>query len=72
MAIWDARGAEGSIVMISESLDNGGQWTIAQPISTSGSSATFPRIVATTNGFLAMWVEQKPGEPKRWVSKLFK
>ena len=72
MAIWDARGAEGSTVMISESLDNGGQWTIAQPISTSGSSATFPRIVATTNGFLAMWVEQKPGEPKRWVSKLFK
>lgn len=72
IAIWDVRGAEGSTVMISESLDNGGQWSTARLISTPGSSATFPRIVATTNGFLAMWVEQKPGESKRWVSKLFK
>ena len=72
MAIWDVRGAEGSTVMSSKSLDNGGQWSTAQPISTPGSSASFPRIVATPDGFLAMWLEQKSGEPKRWVSKLFK
>ena len=68
LAIWDARGAEGSVVMISESFDKGGHWSHAQQISTPGSSATFPRVVATTNGFLAMWTEQKPGADKQWLS----
>lgn len=72
LAIWDARGAEGSVVMISESFDKGGHWSSAQPISTPGSSATFPRVVATTTGFLAMWSEQKPGADKQWLSAILK
>lgn len=72
MAIWDVRGAAGSAMMISESVDNGGQWSHPKPISTPGSSATFPRIVAVSNRYLAMWYEQKPGEPKRWVSTIVK
>lgn len=72
LAIWDAGKAEGSVVMISESFDKGGHWSNAQQISTPGSSATFPRIVATTDGFLAMWSEQKPGADKQWLSATLK
>ncbi len=72
LAIWDARAAAGSVVMISESVDNGGLWSPPRQISTPGSSATFPRLVAAQAGFLGMWYEQKPAEPKRWVSALFK
>jgi len=70
LAIWDARGADGSMVMISESMDNGRQWSTARQISTPGSSAQFPRLIATPNGYLAMWVEQKTGGAKRWLSAI--
>ena len=70
MAIWDARGADGSAVMISESLDNGQHWSSSRQISTQGSSAEFPRVVATATGFLAMWAEQKPGAVKQWMSAI--
>ena len=68
LAIWDARGADGSTVMISESFDNGEHWTASHQISTPGSSASFPRLLATSNGWLAMWVEQKSGATKQWMS----
>lgn len=72
LAIWDARGAEGSVVMISESFDKGEHWSAAKQISTPASSATFPRVVATKTGFLAMWTEQKPGADKLWLSAILK
>lgn len=58
VAVWDALGLEGSKVFVSESADNGGHWSTAKPLSLSGGSATFPRIVATPAGLLAMWLEQ--------------
>lgn len=70
LAIWDARGAEGSAVMISESLDGGKRWSSARQISTPGSSAEFPRLLATANGRLALWFEQKPGSVKQWMSAI--
>lgn len=70
MAIWDARGAAGSSVMISESVDQGEHWSAVKQISTPGSSAEFPRIVATPSGFLALWFEQKPGGSKQWMSAI--
>ncbi len=71
-AIWDVLGAEGSTVVISESLDNGAQWSTPQTLSTSGSSASFPRLVATPAGLLAMWMDQKPGAAKQWQSAILK
>ncbi len=72
LAIWDARGADGSNVLVTESLDAGNHWSPAHQISTPGSAATFPRLLATQNGFLAVWYEQQPGQPKRWLSAVFK
>jgi hypothetical protein len=61
-------GADGSIVMISESFDNGGHWSNARQVSAVGGSASFPRIVSTPFGWLAAWAEQKPGAAKQWVT----
>ncbi|MGY6275809.1 exo-alpha-sialidase [Methylomonas sp. MgM2] len=70
LAIWDARGAAGSTVMISESFDKGLHWSPARQISTPGGSAQFPRLVSTPSGFLAMWLEQKTGAAKQWMSAI--
>jgi hypothetical protein len=58
--------------MISESFDKGEHWSSAKQISTPASSATFPRVVATKTGFLAMWTEQEPGADKHWLSAILK
>jgi len=58
VAGWDALGAEGSKVFIAESSDSGGHWSTPKPLSSVASSATFPRVVATPVGLLAMWLEQ--------------
>lgn len=70
LAIWDARGAEGSVVMISESFDYGKHWSAARQLSTAGSSAQFPRVFATSKGWLALWVEQKSRASKQWMSAI--
>ncbi|PPD33415.1 MAG: sialidase [Methylomonas sp.] len=70
LAVWDATGADGSRVMMSESLDSGSQWSVSKQLSSPGSSASFPRIVATDGGFLAMWLEQKPGGFKQWMTAI--
>lgn len=72
LAIWDAVGPSGSAVIISESFDHGEHWSNARRISVLGSSAAFPRVVATRFGALAMWIEQKPGAAKQWVAALLK
>lgn len=69
-AIWDALGPEGSTVMISESADNGGNWSSPRLLSAAGSSASFPRLIATQSGWLAMWMEQKSGAAKQWMSAI--
>lgn len=70
LAIWDAMGADGSVVMISESFDNGSHWSASRQLSAKGSSASFPRIVSMDSRVLAMWAEQKPGDFKQWMTAI--
>ncbi len=70
LAIWDARGPEGSVVMSSESADEGVHWSAARQLSTPGRSAEFPRVIATSAGFLAFWFEQVPSGGKHWMSMI--
>ncbi len=72
LVIWDAQGADGSTVFIAVSHDNGDHWQAARQLSTPGSSAAFPRLVATRDGWLALWTEQTPGANKQWRSALLK
>lgn len=67
-AVWDASGPEGSSVYFSVSANNGGDWSAVRQISSPGLSAAFPRIIATTAGWLAMWTEQKSKNSKQWLS----
>lgn len=69
VAIWDALGPEGSKVYFADSIDNGAHWAVAKVLSAPGRSATFPRVVATPAGFLAMWLEQTPAG-KQWAAAL--
>jgi hypothetical protein len=68
--VWDALGPEGSQVYISESSDNGRSWSPARLLSSPGASAEFPRIVATSEGLLAMWSEKQSGAGKQWLSAI--
>ncbi|MGR8930550.1 MAG: sialidase family protein [Gammaproteobacteria bacterium] len=72
LAIWDATTADGAVVMFSESLDDGRHWSTARQLSAAGRSAQFPRLVATSSGWLALWVEQKPGDNRQWMSAILK
>ncbi len=72
VAIWDVLGAEGSSVVVSGTVDNGAHWSSPRTLSAPGASASFPRVLATPAGVLAMWVEQKPGGPKQWRSAILK
>ena len=66
--IWDAMGPEGSTVMLADSMDNGKLWSTPLLLSTVGISASYPRIVATKNGWLALWTEQQADKTKHWLS----
>ncbi len=69
LAIWDTRGAKSEVVF-SISADRGQHWSPPQALSDEGNSASFPRVVASSSGWLAMWMEQQPGAGKRWQSAL--
>lgn len=69
LAVWDTRGAK-SAVVFSLSDDQGQNWTPAQMLSGNGNTASFPRVVASENGWLALWVEQQAGAGKSWQTAL--
>lgn len=69
-AVWDVLGDKGSSVVLSLSVDNGKQWTPPRTLSAEGGAASFPRLVSTPAGWLALWVEQPTGGNKQWRSAL--
>jgi hypothetical protein len=69
-AVWDASGPEGSSVYLAVSTNNGGEWSASRQISSPGVLAAFPRIIATANGWLAMWTEQKTKNSKQWLAAI--
>lgn len=71
VAIWDQLGGGVYSIVFSQSDDQGGQWMPAQILSTDG-SASFPRLLATEAGLLAMWVAQKPGASKQWQAAVLR
>lgn len=70
MMIWDEREPDGSSIFTAYSEDEGVTWTTPERLSTKGIMATHPRIVATEEGFLAMWTEKHNKQPGQWVVKM--
>lgn len=68
--IWDEREPDGMSIFTAHSEDNGVSWTTAKRLSASGIMATHPRIVATEQGFLAIWTEKHHKKPSQWVVKI--
>lgn len=68
--IWDAMGPDGSTVKISKSMDAGDSWSEPNQVSNPGISASYPRIIATDNGWYAIWYEQKSKEGKKLYSAI--
>lgn len=61
VAVWDMMTDAGMAVFQAESLDSGKSWGSAQLFSQAGTRATHPKIVATPQGFLAVWTATKAG-----------
>ncbi len=64
--VWDALEPTGSTVLLADSKNQGGDWSPARQLSTPGTVASHPRIVATASGWLALWTEQSPQAAKQW------
>ena len=72
LASWDVLGDKNTSLVASLSTDDGQQWSVPQVLSAEGSSASFPRLVASASGWLALWLEQPAGGNKQWRSALIK
>jgi len=59
IAVWDELGPEGSSIASAQSQDGGTTWANVQRLSPSGMMATYPRVIATSAGFLALWTEKQ-------------
>lgn len=70
MMIWDEREPDGSSIFTTSSKDDGVTWTTPERLSNKGIMETHPRIVATEEGFLAMWTEKHNKQASQWVVKM--
>lgn len=57
VTVWDMMGEDGLAVFISESVNQGVNWSKPRQISQAGMRATHPHVVKTEQGFLALWTE---------------
>lgn len=57
--IWDELGPEGSTILLSFSIDNGISWSKPTTLTTSETNGSFPRLISTQSGWIALWTEQK-------------
>lgn len=59
-AVWDMTDPEagdGSLAIYAATSQTGAKWSDKMRLSANGNSSSHPRIIATTNGFLAIWTE---------------
>jgi len=62
-AVWDEHADGGTGIYSAVSVDGGASWSKPARLSAAGLHATHPRVVVAGNGFLALWTEQRKGEP---------
>lgn len=64
--VWDEMSKEGTGIFVSESTDQGANWSQPRRLSELGSKATHPRIVASDDNALILWTEKKPKQTNQW------
>lgn len=55
--VWDAASGGSSQILAQTSEDGGTHWSAARRLSVEGVHPTHPRVVATSDGFLALWTQ---------------
>lgn len=58
--IWNELEDEGVTIWLSQSSDGGATWSAPQRLASANHSPTQPKLVATQQGFLALWTENTP------------
>ena len=71
-AVWDAFTDGATAVFATVSKDDGKSWSTPKRLSETGASATHPRVVRTSAGFLVFWTEQSGGEGATWMVRTLK
>jgi hypothetical protein len=66
-AVWDAFIDGGTSVFAATSNHGGKSWSEPRRLSELGASATHPRIVRTSLGFLVFWTEHHGGKGAAWA-----
>jgi hypothetical protein len=67
VAVWEAGSANGSRIVIAESLDGGSHWSEPEPLSRAGVAARHSRVAATPAGPRVFWSETGPNGTARWA-----
>ena len=57
-AIWNEMEPDGASIFYAKSDDGGTTWSTPKRLTEAKYSATQPKLVATKNGFLAVWMEK--------------
>jgi hypothetical protein len=65
VAVWDAAGSDGSVILMSRSSNGGQAWSDVRQLTDAAASGSHPRVVATPLGFLILWTERNDNAPQR-------
>jgi hypothetical protein len=72
VAVWDAM-VDSAMAVFSNTSDDGGKsWTAMRRLSERDVSATHPRIVHTSRGFLVIWTQRHGTEPLEFKSLILR
>ena len=67
--LWDEMTDGTGAIFAATSSDHGKTWSPPARLSAVNVSATYPRILATHDGFRAFWTEAAEGQPDVWRSR---
>jgi hypothetical protein len=65
--VWDEMSKDGTGIFVAESSDKGASWSTPRRISTTSTSSTHPRIVASENNAVVLWTEKQPKQSTQWA-----
>ena len=66
--LWQEQRGTRTVIMGVLSNDAGKSWRSPSVVSETNASASYPRVVATEDGFRAFWTESEDGRKHSWTS----
>lgn len=66
--VWQEQRATRTVIVGAQSHDAGKSWSSPSILSDTDASASYPRVVATGDGFRALWTESDDGRKHTWTS----